>query len=149
MPWPESANPKMIEWMNLYYGVSQLFATVGVMNVSRSWRTDIELAFTTLFAVQISALLMTLVRKSIITAPAWHFYYAISLGLSWVLACYRYTEHMSVAAFLVKGGSFMVFLYLIRFYFDINKYLFWSVIAAIDVFVLTRQYHDFPFQPIF
>lgn len=41
-----------------------------------------DACFTPMFAIQLAALLMTLVRKSIISANAWHLIYNISLGIN-------------------------------------------------------------------
>jgi len=141
MPWPNDASPKLISRINLYYALSQLFATAGVINVSRKWTTDVELALTTLFAIQLSALLMTLVRKSILGSYAWHFWYQISLGLSWVLLLYRYSERspLPFVAFRLCIGCFIG--YYLRFHINMNKYVMWAIFAVADGAVLDAIRH--------
>mgnify|MGYP006174615321 CR=1 FL=1 len=77
MPFPEYVPENIRDALNAYYSISQLCATAQVMF---SYRLDE--AFLVLFPIQIAAFLMTCVRKSIISAGAWHFYYALALGLN-------------------------------------------------------------------
>ena len=148
MPFPKSASQAFINRINSYYALSQIFATVGVLNISQTWRADVELAFTTLFAIQISALLMTLVRKSILEPAGWHFIYAISLGLSWILAAYHYSGTSSftitMTRFLV-GGIIAAYL---RFYLNGNKYVMWLLFCIVNYNFLEKAYFDYPFQSI-
>jgi len=145
MPFPKSASKELIDRVNLYYAMSQLFATAGVINISRNWSTDIELAFLTLLAVQVSALLMTLVRKSVLEPAGWHFIYGISLGLSWVLAAVRYTETSSVGLVFIRTVVGMACFYVIRFRWNTNKYLMWACFSLADVFIFQKAYKDYPF----
>lgn len=154
MPWPPGARPELISLANAYYAMSQLFATAGVINISRSWRTDVELAFATLFAIQISALLLTLVRKSIMQPFGWHFWYAASLALSWVLATVRYAESAGYASVMARTAVGVPLLYALRFKLDMNKYLLWTLFTLLDGLALRSStartssgygYEDHPF----
>jgi hypothetical protein len=145
MPFPKSASKTLIDRVNLYYAMSQLFATSGTLNISRSWRTDVELAFTTLLAVQISALLMTLVRKSVLEPAGWHFIYGISLGLSWVLAGWRYSETSPVWLIFLRTVVGVLCFYVVRFRMDFNKYLLWTCFALVDTLIFAKGYVDFPY----
>ena len=141
MPWPQDASPSFISKVNTYYALSQIFATAGVINSSRKWTTDVELALTTLFAIQLSALLMTLVRKSILGSFAWHFWYQISLGLSWVLLLYRYSERSPLVFVAMRTGIACVVAYFLRFKFNTNKYIMWTCFAIADGFFLDAIRH--------
>jgi len=144
MPWPNDASAKLIAAVNLYYALSQIFATVGVLNVSKRWATDVEFALTTLFAIQVSALLMTLVRKSILGNYAWHFWYQVALGLSWVLLLYRFQQRspLPVVIFRACVGGFIA--YHLRFRFEMNKYAMWTLFAVLDAFLLDAIRHMDP-----
>jgi hypothetical protein len=145
MPWPKDASPSLISNVNTYYALSQLFATAGVINISRKWTTDVELALTTLFAIQLSALLMTLVRKSILGSYAWHFWYQVSLGLSWVLLVYRYSASSPVHFVMMRTAIGCFIAYHLRFRFNANKYWMWTFFALADSLVLDAIRHvDFP-----
>lgn len=141
MPWPKDAKMSLIAKVNIYYAMSQLFATAGVINVSKKWTTDVELALTTLFAVQLSALLMTLVRKSILGAYAWHFWYQISLALSWVLLLYRYSERSPLPFVMMRTGIAIVIAYQVRFKLNANKYVMWTCFAIADGLFLDAIRH--------
>jgi hypothetical protein len=141
MPWPKDAPESLITHVNTYYALSQIFATAGVINISRKWTTDVELALTTLFAIQLSALLMTLVRKSILGSYAWHFWYQISLGLSWVLLVYRYSERSPFYFVMLRTGVGCFIAYHLRFRFNTNKYLMWTAFALCDGLFLDLVRH--------
>ena len=141
MPFPDGVPEWARTKLNEYYAVSQLFATLGALNISRAFATDVELAFTTLFAIQISALLMTLVRKSILTPAGWHFWYAVSLGVSWVWASYRYSSGQpSLASLAVRAAGTFAALSFSRFVAKINKYVLWAVVAFVDVTFQSKAY---------
>jgi hypothetical protein len=148
MPMPVSASKTFIDRTNVYYAISQLFATAGVLNISQRWETDVELAFLTLFAIQISALLMTLVRKSILEPAGWHLFYGISLGLSWVLACTRYAETSSVPSVAIRTLFTAIVFYNLRFRLNMNKYFMWTVFTAINVCFLEKGYSNYPYERI-
>ena len=144
MPFPDGVLPASRRRMNLYYGASQLLATAGTLNVSRRWAVDVELAFTTLFAIQLSALLMTLVRKSILKPAGWHFWYAASLGMSWVWATVRYGQTSSPTAFVAKTVLTVAVLMALRFRANVDKYALWTALAVADVMLQSKGYDDHP-----
>jgi len=146
MPCPKTASKSFIDRVNLYYGMSQLFATAGVLNISRNWKTDVELAFLTIFGVQISALLMTLVRKSALEPAGFHFFYGVALGFSWLLACWRYSETSSALNVFLRTVVGGYGLYYVRFHLNTNKYLMWTLFAVVDTFVFAKGYLDYPYD---
>lgn len=78
-----------------------------------------ETAFSPMLAIQLAALLMTLVRKSIIDAYMWHFVYSLSLWIN------------NVLFYSATPGFFVMFLaiynlhYYVVFPYRINKYVAW------------------------
>lgn len=72
MPYPQYVVPWQRDVLNFYYAVSQIFATGQVI-----FAGSLDPLFMVLFPIQIAAFLMTCVRKSIISAGAWHYYYAL------------------------------------------------------------------------
>jgi len=145
-PWPKDAPKKLVSTFNYSYGVIQLLGTYGILNVTRKWHVDIELSFATLFAIQISAFLLTLVRKSILQTFGFHFWYSVALGINCGLGLIRTLETSSYLNVLLRTVIGFSLAYFIRFHLNINKYFFWSVVFVFDYcFVLKFPYTDFPF----
>lgn len=96
---------------------------------------NIESAFSPLFAIQIAAFLMTLVRKSIITSKMWHSIYSLSL---WI----------NIFLFLTLPLGF-IFLQQIMYYnykylffpMRLNKYMAWTI-----NFILFIIYKEFDIE---
>jgi hypothetical protein len=88
-----------------------------------------ESAFFTLCPIQLSAFLMTLVRKNIISTTIWHRIYTILL-ISNVL-CYF---SLSTAFILIKIFIFKLFVKL-RFEYKINKYYAWTIVFTVYYFL--------------
>ena len=63
-----------------YYAISQMVATCNILLSKNA-----ENGFAIMFPIQLSAFLMTLVRKNIITNNDWHLYYTLSLALPYLL----------------------------------------------------------------
>jgi hypothetical protein len=138
-PWPTGANPYMIAFAHTWYSISQLLATGGVIISTNFFALDLELAFCTLFPIQLSALLMTLVRKSVISPYAWHFYYFLSLVWGYAPIFAREEHVIERLGRLVLVSSF---LYLVRLRMRVNKYLFWTIFALLRS---STMYSDYPF----
>jgi hypothetical protein len=89
--------------------------------------------------------LMTLVRKSILGNYAWHFWYQIALGLSWVLLMYRYSERSPVHYVMLRTAISCYLAYQIRFRLNMNKYVMWTMFAIADGLFLDAIRHiDLP-----
>jgi len=86
---------------------------------------NIESAFSPLFAIQMAALLSTLVRKSIISANTWHILYAISLWINIIL----YYQSLPINYIIIELISYKLYTK-IFFYYNTNKYMNWSIIFA-------------------
>mmetsp|Transcript_16900 Transcript_16900/g.26184 ORF Transcript_16900/g.26184 Transcript_16900/m.26184 type:complete len:360 (+) Transcript_16900:54-1133(+) len=118
MPFPASISDDMKSKINLFYAISQIFAVVGVLLLG------FDEVFLILFPIQFAAFLLTLVRKNIISAGAWHFIYAFSLGLPYLYLLFVLT--IPRVAELLAIGLVVGFL---RFRFRVNKYLLWCPVA--------------------
>lgn len=80
---------------------------------------NIETAFSPMFAIQVAALLMTLVRKSIITSSMWHLLYSMCLGINYLLFISMTPALFILLQILVNIHYFIIFKY------KINKYIAW------------------------
>jgi len=131
MPFPEQTPAAVIRATNFYYSFSQVLATLNIlfaMNMNR--------AFAALFPIQLAAFLMTLVRKSILTAGEWHVAYGAALGINYVYAAVAPDEgSIPLAAYWCIAAAFVV----LRFRYNMNKYLLWSSIVGYHVVGLQIQ----------
>ena len=84
---------------------------------------NIQSAFLPLFAIQLAAFLMTLVRKNIISELDWHRLYLISLWAN----VFLYHTFDSIAQVLFVMTSYYFFRWA-RFQKKINKYLVWNIV---------------------
>jgi hypothetical protein len=118
MPFPEWVSQRARNRLNLYYSVSQVLATAGLL-----FSPSMDRAFFVLFPIQIAAFLMTLVRKRMLSPLGWHVSYAISLALNYI--------HGGLAldslplTFYITSLLFCI----LRFRFRVNKYLLWGLIG--------------------
>ena len=87
---------------------------------------NIDSAFAPLFAIQIAAFLMTLVRKSIISELDWHRLYSISLWLN--IFVYWSFDTIDKPAYIIIGVYLFDYL---RVKHGHNKYLVWNYIFLI------------------
>lgn len=127
MPFPNYVTDSFKRRLNLFYSVSQVYATIEVLT-----RPTMSYAFMVLFPIQISALLMTCVRKSIITADGWHFWYTLSLLSTSLYSVYNTEEPMQMQTkqLLVYHGCALYFI-VRRFIYKNNKYLLWTHVTII------------------
>ena len=118
MPFPDWMTPSARSAVNMYYSVSQVFATLIVL-----LQPDLSRLFLVLFPIQIAAFLMTLVRKGMLSPAGWHSLYALSLGLNYVYGIYASD---SINPLMYPAA---VFFCVSRFGFHINKYVLWGAIG--------------------
>ena len=88
---------------------------------------NIDTAFSPMFAIQIAAFLMTLVRKGIINSYIWHLIYSLSLWLNYIL----YTSFSP--AFFILMQLIVINHINIIFKYKINKYVAWSIYFLIII----------------
>lgn len=107
----------------IFYSMCQVYATLEIIT-----REKMDYAFMVLFPIQLSAFLMTMVRKGLLSSTGWHVLYTVALLTTMMYCISSYS-----AGFDSKFGTmyqlcaigFMVG----RFYFKLNKYILWTVIC--------------------
>jgi hypothetical protein len=105
---------------------------------------NLDSCFSPMFAIQIAAFLMTLVRKSIIDSNAWHLVYNISLWMN-VMCFYS----MPIGYLFANVALFQVFYYW-RFsnmknqprVFVGNKYIGWTIVFALLYYYQTIRFDE-------
>ena len=75
MPFESGVDPTKRKYIIMMQSFHQIGATFYMLG-------NEDACFSPMFAIQLAALLMTLVRKSIISTNMWHFIYNISLGIN-------------------------------------------------------------------
>jgi hypothetical protein len=101
-----------------FHSNSQIFATLLMLY-------NMETAFSPLFAIQIAAFLMTLVRKGLIKPNTWHILYSFSLMIN-VFTSVTLKPSELVTICMAK----YMFSY-IRFELQANKYIGWLMIFTL------------------
>ena len=81
---------------------------------------NMDAAFSPLLAIQLAALLMTMVRKSILSAKTWHLIYSLSLWLNYELLV-QFTPGQLVIFTAIYNWHHRVF-----FPWRVSKYLAWT-----------------------
>jgi hypothetical protein len=133
MPFPEYASTLVRDNLNLFYSVSQIFATGQVI-----FGVHMDEVFAVVFPIQIAALLMTCVRKSIISAAAWHNFYALSLLSNYVVS--PIVGYMTPVLDYKGGGFFFpctAAVIALRFGpLGLDKYVIWTVVAVLHLYAI-------------
>lgn len=115
-PYPENTHPLVIKYVNGFYSVSQVFATLHIL-----FAPNIEYVYLTLIPIQIAPFLMTLQRKGFMNQASWHIYYVISILINYLYsAVHLYNP--------IKSYVFVILFVYFRFYKNVNKYLVWTII---------------------
>jgi len=134
MPFDKSVPIELQNRITRFDSGMQVAATIYMLG-------NIETEFFTLCPIQLSAFLMTLVRKNIISTTLWHRIYT-SLLISNIF-CYF---SLSTAFILTKIVAYKIFINL-RFKYKINKYYAWSIVFTIFYFLynylVTINMNDF------
>ena len=109
---PYEMNNGIIEYfLKKFYAISQLTAT---FNLTLS--NNYENGFLIMFPVQLSAFLMTLVRKNIISNKVWHIFYALSLTIPYLANLKSYHLHN-------ENIHYSIIFIVMRLLFKMDKYL--------------------------
>jgi len=122
MPFNENVSKNMRNFMNFFYSLSQVLATLNTLQ-SNSY----EKVFMIVFPIQIAAFLMTCVRKGILHAHGWHFLYTMSLLSNFVFAAFL---HEPTDCSILKYWITVSIICILRFRFRFNKYLVWIGVIA-------------------
>jgi hypothetical protein len=125
MPFPSHVPTSFRDAVNLFYSVCQVFATAEVL-----FAFKMDQLFAVLFPIQIAAFLMTCVRKSIISAGAWHFYYAMSLLANFVFGLFPGNY---LGGFLFPSAMLVCVL---RIGLHANKYVVWTAVTAAHLYAM-------------
>ena len=141
MPYPNWLTPNIKKIMNIFYSYSQVLATLSIM-----YATQLPELFLILFPIQLAALLLTLVRKGIISTSAWHIYYTLSLSIAYLYS-YKNTvvcdskviDYISNNNELIQCNDnniiisgyilYSIFFTYMRFTYKFNKYILWGLIS--------------------
>ena len=108
-------------YLKKYYAISQTVALSSLLlnDNSSSDKTGLyENAFLIMYPIQLSAFLMTLVRKQIISNNLWHLFYGLSLSLPYFV---NYLNPKIDNKFMLK--TFLGLFYTISRFSGLNKYL--------------------------
>lgn len=118
MPFALSTTVNERNKITRFHSNSQIFATLLMLY-------NMETAFSPLFAIQIAAFLMTLVRKGLIKPNTWHILYSFALMINiFTSVTLKPSELMTICI-----AKYM-FSY-IRFELQANKYIGWLMIFAL------------------
>mmetsp|Transcript_16030 Transcript_16030/g.34708 ORF Transcript_16030/g.34708 Transcript_16030/m.34708 type:complete len:356 (-) Transcript_16030:1586-2653(-) len=135
MPYPEGTSTADMARIKRFHAIAQFQATISTM-------VGMEFAFMTLMPVQISAFLMTLVRKGLIGPRQWHLLYAFTLVLPYIMMSRVFSANIALLPFytITSFGSRT------RLKYNINKFIIWGSILAVSwVYMYFMQ--PFSFAP--
>ena len=127
MPYNETINDAEIKKINRIYGEMQILATLYMLG-------NINTSFTPMFAIQIAAFLMTLVRKNIIGANEWHLFYMISLLIN--IFSFVTLDIIKILLVYILAEIFIA----LRFNNNLNKYISWFVCFSIFYYLGKDDY---------
>lgn len=111
-------------YIKIYYAICQLLALNALLlsECDKSGRCFLESAFIIMFPIQLSAFLMTLVRKGIISNIYWHVFYSISLTTPYLITMNNMNMVELNYINNIKKILPIMFIFL-RLKFNVNKYL--------------------------
>lgn len=118
MPFPSDWSEELKNSITWFYTMLQFCATLAVMLNPNQYTLLLSA-----IPVQLAALLMTCVRKSIISSKGWHFWYSFSF----ILAFTSVPTLLDLLSTLLGG----TLLYGLRRYYRINKYIIWTGTAIV------------------
>lgn len=112
LPYWDGCSKKLQQNIKKFYSFAQFQATLACV-----MSNNINAAFTVMFPIQIASLLMTCVRKGLLTSKQYHILYFISLLIPTIL-------HINYNKFYVLNIISFITWYS-RINFKINKYYIW------------------------
>ena len=117
MPFDDNISKEEQDSVTLMHSGMQIGATTFML-------LSIDSAFSPMFAIQLAAFLMTLVRKNIISSRSWHILYAFSL---WINIFIFLTPSLSIDMIIVQSSIYFIYK---NFFFKYrwNKYSAWSLL---------------------
>ena len=118
-PYPSYVSKYFIQFHNLFYSISQVYATLNI--IIRGY----DEIFLTLVAIQTAPFCMTLVKKGLLRPLGWHVYYTLALGIN-----YYYGRQHGYND-LISPKLIVLFFVMLRFRCNVNKYILWTIIMSI------------------
>jgi len=118
----QSDNKILIKLNKYFYSISQLIATT-ILLLSQNEENGLII----LFPIQLSAFLMTLVRKQLITNNQWHYIYTMSLLLPYILNINVVNNNRYYIDYIILLHLFL------RLVLKINKYVNLIIISMIFI----------------
>ena len=128
MPFGENVSQETKLKVTKIHSAQQFGATTLMM-------INMESAFSPLFAIQLSAFLMTLVRKSIIKEIEWHRIYLLSLLIN-IFVFKSFSNQFDM--FYVLFTTILSFN--LRSNYNLNKYIIWNTFLIPYLFIEKRNY---------
>ena len=126
MPFDKDISEEYQKKITSMHSLMQIGATTYMLG-------NIETSFSPLFAIQLAALLMTLVRKSIISARMWHAIYSLSLWINIIL-------FLNLPIIFIIYQQFVYYAYKMYFFpYKINKYISWTFNFLL--FIIYKEIH--------
>jgi len=121
------------KYIKKYYAICQLFAINALLlsESDRTGKTFLESAFLIMFPIQLSAFLMTLVRKNIISNIWWHIFYSISLTIPYFITINNSNSLDKVKIILSISSV------ILRLSFNFNKYFL--MIASVFIYIYSKK----------
>lgn len=120
IPWGENISIFSKKSIKTYYAICQCLALNSIIltTCDSTGKGFMDYAFIIMFPIQLSAFLMTLVRKNIITNNLWHVFYGLSLTIPYIpiLHIGKGDEE-----YLVKSALTVLYI-ILRLVFHLNKY---------------------------
>lgn len=142
MPFDKSLSLEEQRKVTFMQSCSQIGATLYMFG-------NIDSAFSPIFAIQLAAFLMTLVRKGIIDSYMWHFIYSLSLWINYILFTCFTPGYFLLLQVIFNFHSYIIFHYRIHKYIAwtihflfIKYYKDWGVENAIDEYILTHYNNE-------
>ena len=120
IPWGQNISDISKKYIKLFYAICQCIAINSLILTScdNSGKIFLESAFLIMFPIQLSAFLMTLVRKNIITNNMWHLFYGMSLISPYILVLNNDKGNVD---FYIKVALTIMYVVL-RLVFKVEKY---------------------------
>jgi hypothetical protein len=143
MPYPSFISSEYMNILNIFYSISQIFATMNCI-----FSINIDRIFLLLFPIQIAMFLMTLSKKNIITTFGWHFWYTMSLLLNFFIQINTINLNLNKNECIIFFSLGTIFT-ILRLKYNINKYYLWSSIIMIHWILLYNETNEFiiPYSP--
>lgn len=130
MPNPFYISEKQMNILNIFYSVSQIFATMNCI-----FCKNIDKIFIIILPIQIAMFLMTLAKKNIITSGGWHLWYTISLLINYIIPIFSKKIGFDLDEKIIFFSISIIFS-ILRLKYNINKYILWNLIISIHWLLL-------------